>query len=237
MKIHILILTTMMFFSLNSEAQLDKMLNKAKAKATGQSDDDTGLGLKEALNLGVKEAVNYLSAENGYLESPYKILIPEDAQKVVDGVKKLPGFGDVDKQLIEKMNKAAELAASKATPIFTNAIKQMTFRDATKILTGNEDAATRYLESTTRKSLYDEFLPVIQACLDEVNARAYWKTVVDAYNNIPLTRKANPQLDDHVNNKALDGLFGLIQVKEKGIRTDVNQRTSPLLKKVFGQQN
>ena len=227
----------MMFFSLNSEAQLDKMLNKAKAKATGQSDDDTGLGLKEALNLGVKEAVNYLSAENGYLESPYKILIPEDAQKVVDGVKKLPGFGDVDKQLIEKMNKAAELAASKATPIFTNAIKQMTFRDATKILTGNEDAATRYLESTTRKSLYDEFLPVIQACLDEVNARAYWKTVVDAYNNIPLTRKANPQLDDHVNNKALDGLFGLIQVKEKGIRTDVNQRTSPLLKKVFGQQN
>jgi hypothetical protein len=58
--------------------------------------------------------------------------------------------------------------------------------------------------------------------------------VVDAYNSIPLVKKMNPALDDHVNNKALDGLFGLIAVKENGIRTDVSQRTSPLLQKVFG---
>lgn len=237
MKMYSTFLIFLCFNICGANAQLDGILNKAKSKVLIQNDEETGMGLKEALDLGVREAVNFLSAENGYLESPYKIIIPEDAQKIVNTVEKLPGFGNVEQELIKKMNRAAELAATKATPIFSRAIKQMTFKDATNILFGKEDAATRYLENTSRKSLYDEFMPIIQESLDEVNAREFWKSVVDAYNNIPLTRKINPQLDDHVNNKALDGLFALIQEKEKGIRTDVNQRTSPLLKKVFGRLN
>ncbi|MGB4958205.1 MAG: DUF4197 domain-containing protein, partial [Saprospiraceae bacterium] len=116
-----------------------------------------------------------------------------------------------------------------------NAIKSMSIKDASSILTGPENAATTYLQSTSRTPLYNEFMPIIQASLDQVNARTYWKTVVDAYNSIPFTKKMNPALDDHVNNKALDGLFSLIAVKEKGIRTDVSQRTSDLLLKVFGK--
>ena len=80
-------------------------------------------------------------------------------------------------------------------------------------------------------------MPVIQSALDEVNARSYWKSVITAYNNIPFVKKANPELDDHVNQKALDGLFSLIQVKEAKIRSDQSQRTTDLLKKVFGQQD
>jgi hypothetical protein len=85
--------------------------------------------------------------------------------------------------------------------------------------------------------LYATFLPVIQSALDEVNAREYWKTVITAYNNIPFVKKANPALDDHVNQKALDGLFSLIQVKEEKIRMDQSQRTTDLLRKVFAQQD
>jgi hypothetical protein len=102
---------------------------------------------------------------------------------------------------------------------------------------GKNDAATRYLETETRPNLYAAFMPVIQSALDEVNAREYWKTVISAYNSIPLVKKVNPELDDYVNNKGLDGLFGLIQVKEEKIRTDQSQRTTDLLKKVFGQQD
>ncbi|MBC7886057.1 MAG: DUF4197 domain-containing protein [Saprospiraceae bacterium] len=224
-------------FNVSSQAQFKDILNKAKASVSGLSknEGDVAAGLKEALNNGVDEAVKQLSIEKGYLESPYKILIPEDAQKVIDKVKRIPGFQDVETKLINQMNQAAEIAAKKATPIFVNSIKQMSFQDATKILSGPENAATTYLESTSRNPLYDEFLPVIQSSLDEVNARAYWKTVVDVYNTLPFVKKMNPELDDHVNNKALDGLFGLIAVKEKGIRTDVSQRTSDLLKRVFGK--
>jgi hypothetical protein len=218
-------------------AQFKNILNKAKesAKALTGEDADVSSGLKEALNKGIESAVTQLSAQNGYLESPYKILIPADAQKVIDKVKMVPGFQDVEQKLINQMNEAAEIAAKKATPIFANAITSMSFKDATAILKGPENAATQYLETSSRKPLYDAFLPVIQQSLDEVNAREYWNTVVTAYNKIPFVKKMNPALDDHVNNKALDGLFSLIAVKEKGIRTDVNQRTSALLRKIFGE--
>ena len=226
-----------MMVSTNCEAQLKDILNKAKQTIMPAEDGEIGLGLKQALEFGVNEAVDKLSAEKGYLESPYKILIPEEARQIVAKVKMVPGFGDVEQQLIDKMNKAAELAAKKATPIFVEAITDMTFRDAMNILLGEQDAATRYLETETRTSLYAEFLPVIQSALDEVNARTYWKSVITAYNGIPFVKKVNPDLDDHVNQKALDGLFSLIEVKEAKIRGDQSERKTDLLKKVFAKQD
>jgi len=142
----------------------------------------------------------------------------------------------VEKELILKMNKAAELAARKASPIFVSAVKSITFDDAMKILKGEDDAATMYLEGKSKKDLYAAFMPVIVSALDEVNARTYWKTAVAAYNKIPFVKKVNPELDDHVNNKALDGMFGFIAVKEAGIRNDIDQRSTDLLRKVFGEQ-
>jgi hypothetical protein len=224
-----------------SFGQFKDLVKKAKENASvltskGGEGIDIGSGLKEALNVGVDAAVQSLSKEKGYLESPYKILIPADAQKIINRVKMVPGFEDVETKLINQMNKAAEIAAKKATPIFINAITSMTISDAKAILGGADNAATVYLTNTSRQSLYNEFTPVIQASLDEVNARSYWKSVVDVYNKIPLVKKLNPSLDDHVTNKGLDGLFDLIAIKEKGIRSDVDQRTSDLLKKVFGSR-
>lgn len=229
--------TIILFFTfcvMTSQAQFGKLLDKAKAGVMG-NEDNTSLGLKEALNVGIQVAVDELSAEGGYLNSQFKILIPEEAQKVISTVKKVPGFTDIEDKLISKMNEAAEHAAKKATPIFVNAIKQMTVRDATSILFGEKNAATMYLQQTSRQALYDAFMPIIQSSLDEVNARTYWASAVEAYNKIPFQRKLNPALDDHVNQKGLDGLFGLIEQKEAGIRGDASQRTSPLLKEVFGR--
>ncbi len=219
-------------------AQSDNLFKKTlKSVVPGAAGGDVDMGLKQALEFGVKEAVTTLSAENGYYDSPYKLLVPDEAKPIISKVKAIPGFQDVEQQLIDKMNKAAELAAKKATPIFVDAIKSLTIKDATNILMGNKDAATRHLETQTRSNLYVSFLPVIQSALDEVNAREYWRTVINAYNSIPLVKKVNPELDDYVSNKALDGLFSLIQVKEEKIRTDQSQRTTDLLKKVFGQQD
>jgi hypothetical protein len=228
-------------FSLAANAQLKDLIkkaDKAAEKVLGEDGSlDVGNGLKEALKFGVTEAVNQLSADKGYLESPYKILLPEEAVTVVDKLKMVPGFQDVEANLIAKMNEAAEIAAAKATPIFVNAITSLTFDDAMNILMGEDNAATQYLTRTTRGQLYDAFLPVIQSALDEVNARTYWKSAVDAYNKLPLVRKVNPQLDDHVNNKGLDGLFSLVAVKESKIRNDVSERKTDLLKRVCAKQD
>ena len=236
-------------FATTAHAQfgnLMKKADKARAKVIGKaqkysggslSNVDVGNGLKEALNNGVADAVKFLSATDGYYKSPYKILIPEDARKVTKRLAMGPGWDGVERKLEEKMNRAAELAAAKAKPIFIKAIKGMSFRDAMDILMGDKNAATTYLHDATFKSLFDEFMPVIQQSLDEVNARTYWRSAVGAYNKIPFTKKANPELDDYVTKMALKGLFSLVEKKELDIRENVASRSSDLLKRVFSKQD
>ncbi len=219
--------------------KLGDLVGKAKKVLSGEklSDEEIGAGLKEALSIGTGEAVEFLSAEDGYYKSIYKIALPEEAQSIVSKLSMVPGFHNLETNLVERMNRGAELAAAKAKPIFLSAIKNLTFKDVMRILTGERDAATRYLESTTNDQLYSEFRPIIKAALDEVNATNLWREAVTAYNKLPLVRQTNPELDDHVTAKALVGLFSLIEKKEDGIRSDVGQRSSDLLRKVFAQQD
>lgn len=235
----ILLPLLLLLFGFQADAQLKGLLDKAKGaiNSTGLTDDEVGKGLKEALNEGVGEAVDFLSATDGYYKSPYKIFIPEDARKVTDKLKAVPGWSGVEQTLEEKMNRAAELAAEKAKPIFVNAILSLTFQDAMNILMGEKNAATQYLHRTTHQPLFDEFMPVIQSALDEVNAREYWRGAVGAYNKIPLVKPVNSELDHYVTEKALTGLFSLIEKKERDIRQNTSHRTSDLLRKVFAKQD
>ncbi|MEZ4906339.1 MAG: DUF4197 domain-containing protein [Saprospiraceae bacterium] len=216
-------------------ATLQKLMDSAGQ--TSISDLEISNGLKEALNNGVTSGVNYLSAKNGFLESPYKILLPTDAQKVADKLKVIPGFDKVESEVTTRLNRAAEDAVATAKPIFIDAIKQMTFSDVRNILFGDDNAATQYLQKATSSKLYDEFHPIIVNSLNKYNALTYWSDAVNTYNKIPFVNKMNPELDDYVTQKAMDGLFSLVAVKELDIRTNLASRTSDLLKKVFGLQD
>ena len=240
-----LILIIFIFNTTDTNAQfLDKLKKRVDqaekvldVKGSSLGKDQIVNGLKEALDSGVSTAVETLSAPNGYLGSQYKILIPEDAQKVVSKVKHVPGFENIERDLVQKMNEGAEIAAKKATPIFKEAILSMSFDDAMNILTGENDAATGYLKNKSYEKLYKEFMPVIVSSLDEVNARDYWRSVVNVYNSLPLVKDVNPELDDHVNKSALNGMFSLIEKKEEGIRNNADQRSTKLLKDVFAKQD
>ena len=194
-------------------------------------------GLKEALNQGIAKGVEILSQKDGYFKSQYKILLPEEARKVTDKLQNIPGFTDVENVILEKINRGAEDAAKKATPIFVSAIKAMTFNDAMNILLGEDNAATVYLQGTTTQQLYQEFNPVIVESLDKFNARQYWADAVNAYNKLPFVEKINPSLDDYVTNKALEGLFGMVKKEEKNIRENVSARTTELMRRVFAKQD
>jgi len=233
-----LLMISSITFSCGTTQDLGSILDKVTKTVSGPTTAEVGMGLKEALDNGVSEAVSFLSAEDGYYKTAYKVLLPEEAQKVAKKLRGIPGFSDFEENLVEKLNRAAEDAASKAKPIFVNAIKQMTFQDAFAILKGEPDAATRFLERTTYDQLYAEFRPVIIASLDEVNAREYWKKGADTYNKIPFVgQKVNPELDDYVAEKSLVGLFDLVEKKEAAIRENPLERTSELLKKVFSAQD
>lgn len=198
---------------------------------------EIGQGLKQALEFGISEGATLLAQRDGYFKSEYKILLPPEARKVTDKLKFIPGFSDVESIVLEKLNRAAEDAATAAKPIFVNAIKEMTFDDALTILMGADNAATQYLNQKTYDPLYQEFQPVIIQSLNKFNAIEYWADAVNAYNKIPLVEKVNPKLDDYVTDKALDGLFAMVAKKEVQIRTDIGSRTTELLRKIFAKQD
>jgi hypothetical protein len=232
-----MLLGASLFIGCTSQQIQSTLETIANAGEAGLTNEEIGKGLKQALEFGISEGAQRLSQENGYYKSPYKILLPEEARKVADRLQNVPGFNQVEEIILEKINRGAEDAAAKAKPIFVDAIRSMTFRDALDILTGNDDAATAYLNRVTYTKLYDEFNPVIVNSLDKFNARQYWGDAVNAYNKIPFVDKADPDLDDYVTRQALSGLFDMVKKKEREIRNNVSARTTDLLKRVFSRQD
>lgn len=204
---------------------------------TEPSLQEIGNGLKEALTVGITKGANALSQKDGYLKSAYKILLPSEVRTVTDRLKNIPGFSNIETELIEKMNRGAEDAAKEAAPIFVTAIRGLTFQDASNILLGSDNAATSYLNRTTNQPLYDKFKPKIVSSLDKIGANTLWTKAINAYNKIPLVTKINNDLSDYVTKEALKGLFKKIEEEEKNIRHNKGARSSELLKKVFAKQD
>ena len=234
-KIFIVLLIPIMFTSCDPKTMQTAMdiLNTT----TALTNSDIAKGLKEALNLGVGNSVNFLSAKDGFYQSIYKVLLPDDLKKVTNKLAIIPGFDKFEEIAVEKINRAAEDAASKAGPIFVDAIKGITFDDAMNILMGDKNAATTYLHGRTNTALYNEFKPVIVNSLNKFGALDHLANGINKYNSIPLLEDVNPDITDHVTNKALTSMFDLVAKKELGIRTDLSQRTSDLLKRVFEKQD
>lgn len=226
-----------LFAALLSLSACDVLQEVANNALSEPSLSEIGQGLKEALKNGIGKGADALSQRDGYFKSAYKILLPSDVRKVTDKLKNVPGFSNLENELLEKMNRGAEDAAKEAGPIFLSAIRQMTFQDAANILMGADNSATNYLNKTTNQQLYTKFNPKIVASLDKIGANSLWKKAADAYNKIPLVTKVNNDLDDYVTKKALDGLFGKVAEEEKNIRRNKGARTTALLKKVFAKQD
>jgi len=201
------------------------------------SNTDIASGLKEALNKGIEKQVTKLTAVDGFYKNEMvKILLPDELQKVDKALRKVGLSALADKGLL-MLNRAAEDAVKESTPIFVDAVKNMSFTDAKNILMGNENSATTYLQTTTTSPLYLKFNPVIKSSFAKVGANKVWAEIIKKYNKLPLVKKVNPDLTDYTTNKALEGVFKMIAVEEKNIRTDLNARTSDLLKKVFALQD
>jgi hypothetical protein len=114
----------------------------------------------------------------------------------------------------------------------------MSITDAKKILTGADTSATYYLKQNTYDSLDVKFRPHIKSAMDKNLASAYWTDLANTYNKLPTTRtKVNPDLVAYTTGKALKGLFYMIEQEEKNIRTNIQARTTDLLKQVFDEKN
>ncbi|HAP64139.1 MAG TPA: DUF4197 domain-containing protein, partial [Cytophagales bacterium] len=194
-------------------------------------------GLKEALEKGAAYAARTASATNGYWGNrQIRIPLPPELQEVESKLRQF-GLGKQVDEFLETMNHGAERAAQEAEPIFVDAIKRITIQDAWNILQGEQNAATLYLKDNTYRRLQATFKPHVENALNRVNATKYYTDVVNAWNRIPGVKKINPNLENYVTGKALDGLFFLVAKEELNIRDNVSARSTELLQKVFDKAN
>lgn len=219
----------------SSGSSLSKVVTAAaNYKKDTMSTSTIAGGLKEALQLGTERGTSKLSAADGFFkDAAIKILMPAEAQKVELKLRAL-GLGKQVDNAILSMNRAAEDASKSATPIFINAIKEMSIQDAVGILKGGDFAATNYLKSKTTANLTEAFRPVIEQSLAKVNATKYWNTLFSTYNTFSST-KVNTDLSAYVTEKALTGIFHEVSLQEQKIRKDPAAQTTALLKTVFGK--
>ncbi|MGM0580919.1 MAG: DUF4197 domain-containing protein [Bacteroidota bacterium] len=216
-------------------------------------------GLKSALEVGTKAGVDQLAASNGYLrDEAVKILLPSELQSAVSQLKSTSAgrkvydelIKDIEQDMIVSLNRAAEKAVVKAKPIFVNAINSMTIQDGFNILNGVDNAATTYLRKRTFNQLTNAFKPDIKDVLDDPivynkSSEELYSSFVRTYNEVErkdiinalkLSPIEEKDLASFVTERALDGMFQKIALKEKDIRENASARVNDILKKVFAQQ-
>jgi hypothetical protein len=211
----------------------DTLLEQPKSTGGNLSDTDMTQGLKEALNVGTGNAVGLLSKTDGFFKDPnVKIPLPGAVRKV-EGILKGVGYGEQVAAFELSMNRAAERAVPEAKNLFGDAITQMTFQDAEKILTGRENEATLYFKEKTSGRLRELFKPIAHDAMAEVGVTKNYQDLNQKLGSIPMGSQLNLDLDGYVTEKTLDGLFFMIAQEEKKIRQNPAARVTDILKKVF----
>ena len=226
------------FTALPASAQFDQILKGFGfgTKEAGLSDVKIASGLKEALKIGTENTVNLTGKMDGYfMNEAIKILMPEKLQTLEKGLR-MVGYGPQVDEFVQSMNRAAERAAPSAKQIFWDAIGQMTFADAKKILSGSNTAATDYFKSKTTNSLTEAFKPIVEEAMNEVGVTRQYKDLVGRFQAIPFVKTEAYDIDQYVVAKSLDGLFYVLGQEEQKIRTNPAARVTDLLKEVFGKK-
>jgi hypothetical protein len=223
-------------FLLSGCAELSTMIPTATPKTGSLTTDEIIRGLKEALTIGAAKSVSSASAKNGFYGNPLIFIpFPPEAIKVKNALEKA-GFSNLITDFEKSLNSAAEEGSKKALPIFKDAIISMTITDAMGILQGSNNAATMYLKSKTEDNLRTEFVPIVKVAIQKTEVASHWNPIASAYNKIAILTggsQVNPNLEEYITQKSLDGLFILIAQEEQNIRQNPEARITEILKKVF----
>lgn len=212
----------------------------ASTMSSALSNDKISQGLKEALDVGVKKAIELLGSENGFLnDQTVKIPLPDSMQQVE---KALRSFGQekMADDFVTSMNRAAEQAVPQVTNVFVDAISKMSLDDAQGILSGGDTAATDYFKKHTTEQLSELISPYVNDAMNQTQVTQYYKTMTDqvkkydSFGFMDSYLGSAADIDSYVTDKTMAGLFTKIAAQEKLIRQNPAARSSELLKDVFG---
>ncbi|HWO42127.1 MAG TPA: DUF4197 domain-containing protein [Candidatus Eisenbacteria bacterium] len=233
----LVLLVVLLASSGTAHAQFDRILKGlGGGESGGLSDQKIGSGLREALKVGTENAVLQTGRIDGFFKNQaIKILMPGPLQSIEQPLR-LVGYGPQIDEFVLSMNRAAEKAVPFAKEIFWDAIGEMTFEDARRILSGHDTAATEYFKAKTSKKLHAAFQPTVENVMKDVGVTRRYDELIGRYKSVPFAQTISFDIHRYVTEKATDGLFFVVAQEEKKIRHNPSARATALLKEVFGAQ-
>jgi hypothetical protein len=206
----------------------------AQAQLAALSDNDASAGLKGALEAGATAAVQMLGRTDGFWGNDrLRIPLPDWLRRSEKALK-FAGYGkDID-ALKLGVNRAAEQAVPQAKTLLVDAVKTMSVTDAKAILTGGDDSVTKFFASRTRAPLTERFLPIVKQTTEKIGLAQQYNGLVDQAGKLGLGGSSVVRVENHVTDKALDGLYFMIGEEERKIRRDPIGASSAIVRKVFG---
>jgi hypothetical protein len=225
------------------EDQLKDRLLGSRNGDVSLSERDASSGIKEALAQGVGRAVRQLGTQDGFFrDQAVKILVPGKMRKAADTLRSVGAGKHVDAFELS-MNRAAEQAVPAAAGILSDAVRQMSLRDAVGLVRGGDTSATDFFRRTSEQKLFEAFRPIVAKQTQATGVTRKYKDFTKKNGGTMAlllggdSAKANAgnnlDLDDYVTREAIDGLFQVIAEQERRIRQDPTARTSELLRRVF----
>ena len=226
----------------SAEGLLDQVSGGSVESASALTDRQIGDGLKEALRIGAERAVELLGRRDGFLnDASVRIPLPGLMGSVAKGLR-AAGQGQYVDNFETTINRAAEEAIPQTLAIVQQTVSDMTLEDVRGILSGGDDAATRFLRERVGGSLRATILPIVARATDNAGATAAYKSLkakgdgmlggLDSLAGLIDTRSLD--LDGYVADKTMEGLFLKLAAEEKRIRENPVARTTDILKTVFG---
>jgi len=196
------------------------------------SELEMALGLKDALSQGLFKGFNAFADPNG--NPLVRFIFPGEAEKIERTLRDL-GFDKTINQVTGKFTKAMSSAVAVARPLFTDALKHMSIKEAAKILvTDNPHAATDYFKQEMKPGLMVAFRPDIDRTDTTEGAAKEWNGITRIYNSIPFINKPlENSLTDFLSARVIDLLFVMVAGEEEQIRSKYELRKTDLMKKVF----
>jgi len=197
------------------------------------SELEMALGLKEALSQGLFRSFDAFADPNG--NPLVRFAFPGEAAKIEKTLRDL-GFDRAIDQVTGKFTRAMSGAVAVSKPLFRDALRRMTIRDAVGILvTDNTHAATDYFKQEMKPGMIVAFRPIVDSTIRVEGADKEWNNIVNVYNKIPFIPKPlESTLTDFVSARVIDAMFLIVANEEENIRTKYEFRKSDLTRKVFG---
>jgi hypothetical protein len=206
---------------------------KKMASLLAPSEYEMITGLKDALSQGLFRSFDAFADPQG--NPLVKFVFPDDAVKIEKTLRDL-GLDKMVDQVTGKFTRAMSSAVSVSKPVFLDAVKKMTIKDAAKILiTDNPHAATQYFKTAMSPELMVAFRPIVDSTIHTEGAANEWSALANIYNKIPfISKPLESNLTDFISARVIDGMFLMVAHEEENIRAKYEFRKTSMMKKVFG---